>query len=152
MSDQDARGGTYIVFTVSGATYALPSTAVRHMEMVEQVTRVPNAPAFVDGVVFTRGLVVPVLNLRARFGFERRPIDLRTRLVVVQSGARTVWLIADDAREFIVIPPASIQPPHEALTGGADRYLDGVAALGQRLILILNLEPILNFVDPVVAA
>ena len=56
------------------------------MEMIEDVTRVPNAPPFVDGVVFSRGQVVPVVNLRARFGFERAAFDLRSRLIVVQSG------------------------------------------------------------------
>ena len=76
--------GSYILFTVAGTTYALPSGEVRHMEMIEDITRVPNAPAFVDGVVFSRGQVVPVVNLRARFGFERAPFDLRTRLIVVQ--------------------------------------------------------------------
>ena len=56
------------------------------MEMVEHITRVPNAPPFVDGVVFSRGQVVPVVNLRARFGFERVADDLRTRLMVVAGG------------------------------------------------------------------
>ena len=61
---------------VAGTTYALRSQDVAHVEMVEQVTRVPNAPPFVDGVVFSRGEVVPAINLRARFGFERAPLDL----------------------------------------------------------------------------
>ena len=78
--------GSYILFSVAGTTYALPSAEVRHMEMLESITRVPNAPAFVDGVVFSRGQVVPVVNLRARFGFDRAEFDLRTRLIVVQAG------------------------------------------------------------------
>ena len=55
----------YILFTVAGTSYALPSHDVAHVEMVEQITRVPNAPSFVDGVVFSRGQVVPAVNLRA---------------------------------------------------------------------------------------
>src|SRR5262249_3523041 len=58
--------GSYILFVVAGTTYALPTSDVRHMEMVEDITRVPNSPSFVDGVVFSRGQVVPVVNLRAR--------------------------------------------------------------------------------------
>ena len=136
---------SYILFTVAGTTYALPSGEVRHMEMVEDVTRVPNAPSFVDGVVFSRGQVVPVVNLRARFGFERVPHDLRTRLIVVQSTTRLIGLVVDSAREFVSIPPDSIQPPHEALAGMSGRYVEGIASIGDRLILILNLSRILNF-------
>jgi purine-binding chemotaxis protein CheW len=141
--------GSYILFTVSGTTYALPTADVRHMEMIEDVTRVPNAPSFVDGVVFSRGQVVPVLNLRARFGFDRAPIDLRTRLIVVQSGSRVIGLLVDAAREFVSIPPDAVQPPHEALTGMSGRYVEGIASLGDRLILILNLERIVNYADPI---
>jgi purine-binding chemotaxis protein CheW len=66
-----AASQAYILFGVAGTTYALASDHVVHVEMIEQVTPVPNAPAFVEGVVFSRGQVVPVINLRARFGFER---------------------------------------------------------------------------------
>jgi purine-binding chemotaxis protein CheW len=140
--------GSYILFTVAGTTYALPSGEVRHMEMLEGVTRVPNAPAFVDGVVFSRGQVVPVVNLRARFGFERAPYDLRTRLIVVQAAGRVIGMVVDSAREFVNIPPESIQPPHEALAGMSGRYVEGVASLGKdRLVLTLDLTRILNFAE-----
>jgi purine-binding chemotaxis protein CheW len=141
------RLGSYILFTVAGTTYALPSGEVRHMEMMEDITRVPNAPSFVDGVVFSRGQVVPVVNLRARFGFERVAHDLRTRLIVVQSGSRLIGLVADAAREFVSIPPEAIQPPHEALSGMSGRYVEGVASIGNRLVLVLNLPRILNFAE-----
>ena len=139
--------GSYILFTVAATTYALPSGEVRHMEMIEDITRVPNAPAFIDGVVFSRGQVVPVVNLRARFGFERMPFDLRTRLIVVQAGARMIGLVADAAREFVSIPPDAIQPPNEALAGMSGRYVDGIASVRDRLILVLNLDRILNFAE-----
>ena len=136
---------SYILFSVAGTTYALPSREVRHMEMIEGITRVPNAPPFIDGVVFSRGQVVPVVNLRARFGFERAPFDLRSRLLVVQSGARQIGLVADTAREFVNIPPDAVQPPNEALTGMSGRYVEGIATMGDRLILVLSLDRILNF-------
>jgi purine-binding chemotaxis protein CheW len=137
----------YILFMVAGTTYALPSNEVRHMEMLEAVTRVPNAPAFVDGVVFSRGQVVPVVNLRARFGFERAAYDVRSRLMVVQSAARQIGLVVDSAREFVNIPPGAVQPPHEALAGMSGRYVQGVASINDRLILILDLSRILNFAE-----
>ena len=139
----------FILFTVAGTTYALRSRDVAHVEMVDQVTAVPNAAHFVDGVVFSRGQVVPALNLRARFGFDKAPTDLSTRLLVVRDGARTVGLVVDSAREFVPIDPAAIQPPSAALTGLSGRYLEGVANIGDRLILVLNLAATLTFEDPV---
>ena len=139
--------GSYILFTVAGTTYALPSGEVRHMEMIEDITRVPNAPAFIDGVVFSRGQVVPVVNLRARFGFERAAFDLRSRLIVVQSAGRMIGLVVDAAREFVRIPPDAIQPPNDALAGMSGRYVEGIASMGDRLILVLSLDRILNFAE-----
>ena len=122
------------------------------MEMVEQVTRVPNAAPFVDGVVFSRGQVVPAVNLRARFGFERAPYDLRTRLVVVNSRGRQVGLIVDDGREFLRLPATAIAPPQDSLAGLSSQYVEGIASLNGRLILVLNLENLLEFSAPLVAA
>ena len=148
MTRVDTSHGSYILLTVAGTTYALPSREVRHMEMIDDITRVPNAPSFIDGVVFSRGQVVPVVNLRARFGFERAAFDLRSRLIVVQSGSRLIGLVVDAAREFVAISPELVQPPHEALAGMSGRYVEGIASMGDRLILILSLERILNFAEP----
>jgi purine-binding chemotaxis protein CheW len=141
----------YILFAVAGTTYGLRSRDVAHVEMLDQVTAVPNAAAFVDGVVFSRGQVVPALNLRARFGFERAPFDMKTRLVVVQTDGRSVGLIVDAAREFISLDAGAVHPPGAALTGMSGKYLEGVANVGDRLILVLNLAEVLAFADPVLA-
>src|SRR6185436_10941703 len=114
---------------LAGATYAVRTQDVQHMEMVEQITPVPNAPAFVEGVVFSRGQVIPALNLRVRFGFEKIPYDLRTRLIVINTGGRVLGLIVDTAREFVMIPPDTIRPPHEAIAGLSGQYLEGIAML-----------------------
>ena len=148
----DSSTDTFILLSVMGTTYALRSDQVQHMEMVEQVTRVPNAAPFVDGVVFSRGQVVPAVNLRARFGFERAPYDLRTRLVVVNSRGRQVGLIVDDGREFLRLPATAIAPPQESLAGLSSQYVEGIASLNGRLILVLNLENLLEFSAPLVAA
>ena len=134
----------YILFGVAGTTYAMRSDHVLHMEMVEHVTAVPNAPAFVEGVVFSRGQVVPVINLRARFGFERAPIDLRTRLLVVQTQGRRVGLMADEAREFVGIPDDAVRPPGDAIVGLSGNYLEGVATLGDRIVLILDIREVVD--------
>ena len=146
-----AQAASFIVFSVGGTAFALRSAEVQHMEMVEEVTRVPNAPPFVDGVVFSRGLVVPAVNLRVRFGFERTPYDLRTRLIVVRAQARSVGLVVDESREFIRIDPEAIQPPHAAVGGlGAD-YVDGIASIDGRLIVVLNLERLMSLTEPLLS-
>jgi purine-binding chemotaxis protein CheW len=144
--------GNYILFTVAGTSYGLPSQDVAHVEMVEQITRVPNAPAFVDGVVFSRGQVVPAINMRARFGFDRAPLDVSSRLLVVQSRGRSVGLLVDACREFMTVPESAIHPPGEALSGLSAQYVNGVASIGDRLIVLLGLDRLLGSTEHAVAA
>ena len=134
----------YILFMVAGTAYALPSADVAHVEMIEQITRVPDSPPFVDGVVFSRGQVVPAINMRARFGFERAPLDVGTRLLVVHSAGRSVGLLVDACREFLTLPAASIHPPGDALSGLGAQYVEGVAHAGDRLIVVLGLDRLLG--------
>ena len=133
-----------ILFELAGTTYGVRSRFVQQIEMIEDVASVPNAHPAVEGVVLVRGQVIPALNLRTRFGFDGIDRDLRSRLVVINSGARVVGLIVDTAREFIKIPTESIEPPPEALTGLSGRYLEGVATINERMILLLNLDAVLD--------
>ena len=112
--------------------------------MVGQLTPVPNAPEYVDGVVSVRGQVIPALSLRARFGFPRVAYDVRSRLIVVRTGGRRVGLIADSAREFAAIDASLIQPPPEGMAGLSGQYLQGVAHLGERLVLVLDVAELLK--------
>ena len=134
----------FILFELAGTTYGLPSSVVQHMDMLEQVTPVPNASPVIEGVVFVRGQLIPALNLRLRFGFPKLPYDLRTRLVVIQHGERRVGLIVDTAREFVRISADAFQPPPEAVSGLSGNYLQSIATLGDRLVLILNLAEVLS--------
>ena len=144
----ETRTDQYILFTVAGTTYALPSHVVAHVEMVEHVTRVPNAASFVDGVVFSRGQVVPAINVRARFGFDRVDYDLRTRLLVVQNGTRAVGLLVDGCREFLTIPAGAIKPAGDAVAGVGARFIGGIATLNDRLVVVLDLETLLDSAEP----
>lgn len=135
---------SYILFELAGAHYALRSRDIQQLEMVGAVTPVPNAPPFVDGVVSVRGNVIPALNLRARFGFTRREHDLRSRLLVVRVGGRSIGMIVDSAREFVAIDPAAIQPPPEGIAGLSGQYLEGVAQVNERLVLILDAKQIID--------
>ena len=139
-----ATAEPYVLFELAGTAYAVHSAAVQRMEMVEHVTPVPNAPPFVDGVVFSRGRVVPAINLRCRFGFDRAPYDLKTRLIVVTHADRAVGLIVDSAREFVTIAADAIQPPPDGLAGTSGNYLGGIATVADRVILILDVAGVLN--------
>ena len=135
---------TYVLFELAGGTYAIPSSCVQHIEMLEHITAVPNAHPAIDGVVFSRGQVIPALNLRVRFNFPRKDKDMRTRIIFAQLQQRIVGLIVDSAREFRKIPLSSIRPIQETLTGVAGNYLRGLTSVNDRLVLIVDLEAVLN--------
>jgi purine-binding chemotaxis protein CheW len=142
----------FILFELAGTTYGIRSQSVQQVELVEHITPVPNAPAAVEGVIFSRGQVVPAINLRARFGFEKRPHDLRTRLIVINTQQRVIGLIVDSAREFIAIPAETIQPPSDAMSGMKGKYLEGIAMLGERLILILSVAEVIDLAETLLPA
>jgi purine-binding chemotaxis protein CheW len=135
---------TYIIFELEGAAYAVRSENVQHLELLEHVTPVPNTAPAVDGVVFSRGLVFPALNLRVRFGLPRQPYTARTRLIFLKVGPRVVALIVDSAREFQRIPREAIRPIEETLVGLQGNYVEGVATVKGRTILILDVGAVLT--------
>jgi purine-binding chemotaxis protein CheW len=142
-----AKFESYVLFELAGSIYGIPSQNVRHIEMFEQATPVPNANPTVDGVVFSRGQVIPALNLRVRFGFPRASATIRTRIVFTTVHNRTVGLIVDTAREFKNLPADSIGPIEETLTGVNGKYLKAVTNVDGRLVLILDIEAVLNVDD-----
>jgi len=144
MTDTRNDAEPFVLLELAGTTYGVRSRYVQQMEMVEHITPVPNAAPAVEGVVLARGQVIPALNLRVRFGFERAAYDLRSRLVVVNTGGRTVGLIVDTSREFIRFPESAIEPPPEAITGLSGKYLEGIAMVGGRVILVLDLDEVIN--------
>lgn len=141
----------FILFDLAGTTYGVRSQLVQQLEMVEHITPVPNAPPSVEGIIFSRGQVIPAVSLRVRFGFEKVVHDLRTRLIVVNARGRLVGLIVDSAREFISIPSSAIQPPNEAISGTRGKYIEAIATLGERIILILNLDEVIDPAETIAA-
>jgi len=135
---------SYILFELAGTTYGVPSRDVQHMEMLGYITPVPNASPHVEGVVFSRGEVVPAVNLRLRFGFPKAAPTLSSRLIIVKIGQRRVGLIVDGAKEFRKIAADTIQPPHESITGLSGSYLAGIAKLGERVVLLLNMSEVID--------
>lgn len=138
---------TYILFQLADAFYGLSSRDILHIDMLEHVTPVPNTAPAVDGVVFSRGQVIPALNLRVRFGLPRQPHTDRTRLIFLKIEQRTVAFIVDSAREFRSIPSSAIRPIAETLHGIEGNYVKGVATIGERLVLLLDIAAVLNIDD-----
>jgi purine-binding chemotaxis protein CheW len=135
---------TYILFELAGSAYGVRSRDVLHIDMLEHITPVPNTASSVEGVVFSRGQVIPALNLRVRFGLPRMEPTPRTRLIFLRNETRTVALIVDSAREFRSIPTSTIRPIEETLTGVDGNYVRGVATVGDRLVLLLDIGAVLT--------
>jgi purine-binding chemotaxis protein CheW len=144
MNQEKTNAETYILFEIAGTTYGISSGSVQQMEMIEHITPLPNAPAFVEGVVLSRGQVIPAVSLRTRFGFEKAPPTNRTRLIVTNHHERLVGLIVDSAREFMSISRDAIQPPPDSIAGLSGKYLKGIVTLEERIVLVLDLDELVN--------
>ncbi|WP_438480680.1 chemotaxis protein CheW [Oleiharenicola lentus] len=135
---------TYILFELAGFTYGIRSQQVQRVEMFEHVTPVPNTAPSVDGVIFSRGKVIPALNLRARFGLPRIAATPKTRVIILNVQQRVVSLIVDAAREFHKIPASVIRPIEETLHGVNGNYVEGVATVKDRMVLLLDVGAVLD--------
>jgi purine-binding chemotaxis protein CheW len=136
--------GTYIVFELDKSAYAVGSEHVQHVGMLEHITPVPNTAAAVDGVVFSRGQVIPAINLRTRFGLARQEPTPSSRLIFLRVRERVVALVVDSAREFQRIPAEDIQPIQKTLVGIAGNYVAGVATVNNRSVLIIDVGAVLT--------
>jgi purine-binding chemotaxis protein CheW len=113
---------------------------IRHMDL----TRVPRTPDFVDGVINLRGRVIPVLDLRKRFGLPADEKTNETRIIVVDVENRTVGLKVDAVSEVLRLPADTVEPPPSLVTGIESDYIKGVGKLDGRLIILLDVAKILT--------
>jgi len=113
---------------------------IRHMDL----TRVPRTPDFVDGVINLRGRVIPVLDLRKRFGLPADERTNDTRIIVVDVDNRTVGLKVDAVSEVLRLPADTVEPPPSLVTGIESDYIKGVGKLDGRLIILLDVAKILT--------
>src|SRR5262245_42156616 len=105
----------HVVFKVAGSEYVIPASEVLQMESFQGATRVPGTDAHVAGLVQVRGKVVPVVDLRSRFGLERIESTIDSRIVVVANHGRTIGLLVDSAREVVKLDDDQLKPTPEAL-------------------------------------
>jgi purine-binding chemotaxis protein CheW len=134
----------HVTFRVGTASYAVPATQVLHLESYETATHVPGAPSYVAGLVQVRGRLVPVVDLRARFGLPPAEHSLDHRVVVVQIGTRIAGLLVDSAREVVQIDEASYEKPPELIEEQASGFVRGVATVMQRLFLLVDVPRIIG--------
>lgn len=134
----------YVLFKVAEADYLLPASDVLHMESFSGVTRVPGAPHYVAGLAQIRRRVVPVVDLRLRFGLPGAEPTLDSRIVVVQSGERAIGLLADSAREVRNIAADSFRPPPELISDQSSGYVTSVAQEGARLLMLIDFRKVIG--------
>jgi purine-binding chemotaxis protein CheW len=135
---------THIVgFRVGRETYGVPITALHEIVRVPEITAVPDAPDYLEGVINLRGKIVSVVDLRKRFGQASAMLDRRSRILVVEHRGRLVGMIVDSASEVLKIPESEIEPAPAMMQEGG---LDCVTGLGKykgRLIILLDVSRIL---------
>lgn len=133
-----------IVFQLMDKEYAIGIDVVTTIEKVLSITRVPNTPSHVRGVINLRGVITPIVDLRTRFGLEPRPLDDETRIIIVSMEDFDVGLVVDAANDVIDIPEDAIEPQPEVVGTIESEFISGVAKVGRRLFVLLNLEKVLQ--------
>jgi purine-binding chemotaxis protein CheW len=131
-------------FRVGRETFAVPIALVREIVRVPEITSVPNAPEYIEGVINLRGRIIPVVDLRKRFGDNAPERSKKNRVVVVEMETRAIGLLVHSASEVLRILPSEIQAPQDVFQEGELNYITGVGKLKGRLVILLDLNKILQ--------
>jgi|SRR5580704_11238545 purine-binding chemotaxis protein CheW len=131
-------------FRIGRETFGVPIAMVREIVRVPEITSVPNAPEYIEGVINLRGRIIPVVDLRKRFGEKEITSTKKNRVVVVELEARLIGLLVNSASEVLRIPPSEIQAPQDVFQEGELNYITGVGKLKGRLVILLDLSRILQ--------
>lgn len=134
----------FVVFQLSKETYGVDIGQVSEIITMQQITKVPHTIEFIEGIINLRGRVIPVVDLRKRFGLPHDEITRNTRIVVIEIGGNTLGMIVDGVSEVLRIAGDIVEAPPPAITSVDADYLEGVAKLEDRLIILLNLEKVLS--------
>lgn len=131
-------------FRIGRETFGLPIATVREIVRVPEITSVPNVPDYVEGVINLRGRIIPVIDLRKRFGQKVLDANKKNRIVVVETENRAIGLLVHSASEVLKVPPSEIESPQNVFQDGELSYVSGVAKLNGRLVILLNLARLLQ--------
>lgn len=133
-------------FRVGEEEFCLDILSVQEIIRLQQLTRVPNSPDAMDGVMNLRGKIIPVIALRKRFGLEQTPSDKNARIVVVEVRGTVLGLIVDSVSEVLRIPADTVEPPPQ-LGPARQEYVSGVGKLDNRLLILLDVERLMSADD-----
>lgn len=133
-----------VVFEVAAESYGVDIHQVKEIIRVPDITRVPRTPQFIEGVVNLRGSVIPVLDLRKRFGFPAIEADGDQRIVVIEMDDQTVGMIVDSVSEVLQVDATTIDAPSPYVVSVDSEYIAGIAKLDKKLIIVLAVDRVLS--------
>jgi purine-binding chemotaxis protein CheW len=131
-------------FRIGRETFGVPIALVREIVRVPEITSVPNAPEYIEGVINLRGRIIPVVDLRKRFGDKAPEVSKKNRVVVVEMDSRAIGLLVHSASEVLRILPSEIEAPQNVFQEGEMSFITGVGKLKGRLVILLDLNRILQ--------
>ncbi len=133
-----------VVFKLADEHYGVNIAAVEGIIKMQAITSVPHAPSFVEGITNLRGTVLPVMDMRKRFGLELRDENRDTRIIVVEMDGVTVGMVVDAVNEVLRVPDENIEPPSPMVTTVDSSFITGIAKVDERLIILLDLAKVLT--------
>lgn len=133
-----------VSFNIGTEEFGVDILKVQEINRMVEITRVPQAPHYVEGVINLRGKVIPIIDLRKRFGLEVKEYDKNTRIVVVDINGNIMGMVVDSVSEVLRIPRNTIEPPPRIVTGINTEYINGVAKLEDRLLIFLDLSKVID--------
>jgi purine-binding chemotaxis protein CheW len=141
--DEDTQKDQYLIFSVGEELYGIEIKSVTEIIGIQSITRVPELPDYIRGIINLRGRIIPVMDVRLRFKKDEIAYNDRTCVIVVDFRSITVGLIVDSVSEVLSIGEQDIIPPPE-LTGAGSRYISGIGKVGSDVRLIINCDMLLN--------
>jgi len=133
-----------VSFNIGSEEFGVDILKVQEINRMVEITKVPQAPHYVEGVINLRGKVIPIIDLRKRFSLELKEQDKNTRIVVVDIGGNIMGMIVDSVSEVLRLPANTIEPPPDLVTGINSEYINGVAKLEDRLLIFLDLSKVVD--------
>ncbi|MDF1555181.1 MAG: chemotaxis protein CheW [Deferrisomatales bacterium] len=133
-----------VTFHVGDEEFGVDILTVREINRMMEITRVPHAPVFVEGVINLRGQVIPVVDLRTRFQLDAVEHDKSTRIVVVELSEKVVGFLVDSVSEVLRVPRDLIEPAPPIVGSIDSEYIEGVVKLDDRLLILLDLQKLLS--------
>lgn len=133
-----------VVFQLANQICGIGIGAVVEIIRMESITQVPGSPDFVEGIINIRGRVIPVIDLRTRFGLSAVGFTEASRIMIIETGGTTVGMIVDAVAEVLKFSSASVMPPPSMLEGAGSTYVRGIVLDGDRLVILININGILK--------